>query len=351
MDNLKCNRLTCRRTLTEKAVVTTCSHIFCVECANELFNASRLCPACETSLPEPDDVVVCSLHPSNDYKTSVLSGLNPTIILEICSRAMSFWQYQVHQEHSFQQAVTRNVNEKNAQLQKQLDNVIREANGEISLLNNKVAEIERDLELERRKAAGLQDSMKERDKEYQKLKAQYDKLKRKTLLAPNALGGDQGGGENPTGERPALGEQLNKIRPGMAFGAGAGGALDVGAVVGDMEANGIQRTPIVNRTMGTSGSAWRQPNPAHARHNPQRQPFNANADRSFRTATTRSDHSADSANEVENLLGQSRQPMRNNTVIWSAPQAQARSSRPVQRGFAQPPTKRSSGQFRPAVPQ
>lgn len=31
-------------------------------------------------------------------------------------------------------------------------------------------ELERDLELERRKAAGLQDSLKDRDKEYQKLK-------------------------------------------------------------------------------------------------------------------------------------------------------------------------------------
>ncbi|EMD41106.1 hypothetical protein CERSUDRAFT_45072 [Gelatoporia subvermispora B] len=119
MDHLKCNRLTCRKALTEKAVVV-------FDCANELFNASRLCPACETSLTEPDDVVVCSLHPSNDYKTSVLSGLNPAIILEICSRAMSFWQYQVQQEHSFQQAVLRNINEKNAQLQKQLENVVRE---------------------------------------------------------------------------------------------------------------------------------------------------------------------------------------------------------------------------------
>jgi len=31
----------------------------------------------------------------------------------------------------------RNVNDKNGQLQKQLDNVIREANGEMNLLNNK----------------------------------------------------------------------------------------------------------------------------------------------------------------------------------------------------------------------
>jgi len=63
------------------------------------------------------------------------------------------------------------------------------ANGEISLLNNKVngtiladyirhfhapinlsTELERDLELEHRKVAGLQDSLKDREREYQKLK-------------------------------------------------------------------------------------------------------------------------------------------------------------------------------------
>ncbi|KAF8414631.1 hypothetical protein L210DRAFT_3434426 [Boletus edulis BED1] len=115
--DLKCNRLNCRKALIDKAVVV-------LECANELFNVSRLCPACETSLTEPDDVVVCCLHPTNDYKTSVLSGLSPSIIMEICSRALSFWQYQIYQEKCH--AVTRNLNDKNAQLQKQLDNVVRE---------------------------------------------------------------------------------------------------------------------------------------------------------------------------------------------------------------------------------
>ncbi|KAI0829397.1 hypothetical protein BC628DRAFT_1131130 [Trametes gibbosa] len=52
MDNLRCNRLTCRRPLADKAVVTTCSHIFCVDCANELFNASRLCPGVVRDVPD-----------------------------------------------------------------------------------------------------------------------------------------------------------------------------------------------------------------------------------------------------------------------------------------------------------
>jgi E3 ubiquitin-protein ligase CCNP1IP1 len=85
--------------------VRQCSHIFCVECAERLFGTGKQCPACQsrdfpvgitvfrvlmlclarycpptrragqTLLTEPDDVVICSLNPSNDYKTSVLSGL------------------------------------------------------------------------------------------------------------------------------------------------------------------------------------------------------------------------------------------------------------------------------------
>ncbi|KAF9452186.1 hypothetical protein P691DRAFT_722507 [Macrolepiota fuliginosa MF-IS2] len=238
---LKCNRLTCRGGLSDKAVVTTCSHIFCIDCANELFTAARLCPACETSLTEPDDVVVCSLHPTNDYKTarfwciyaleSVLSGLSPSVILEICSRAISFWQYQIHQENSFQQAVIRNINDKNAQLQKQLENVVREANSEINLLSNKTAQLERDLELERRKVRDLQDASRERDKEYQKLKAQHDKLKRRALLGPTTV---EAGAAHQSRTSPET------YQTKMRHGAGPGGGNAIDTVVGGMEAAGVE---------------------------------------------------------------------------------------------------------------
>ncbi|KAN0097661.1 hypothetical protein V8E55_002107 [Tylopilus felleus] len=295
--DLKCNRLNCRKTLVDKAVVTTCSHIFCLECANELFNASRLCPACETSLIEPDDVVVCCLHPTNDYKTSVLSGLSPSIIMEICSRALSFWQYQIHQENSFQHAVTRNLNDKNAQLQKQLENVIREANGEINLLGSKVAELERDLELERRKVHELQDTSREREKEYQKLKAQLDRVKRRALLGPDA--GASGANQPPVQGFSHSHRSLDN-QPRQAVGE-----VDVGAVVGGMEAIGIQRTPLVNRVakgnigiQGRSGLQVHSSAPSRAAST-HRHPLNT-GDRSF-LANSVSDRS-DSAHEVEHLL-------------------------------------------------
>ncbi|KAK0524471.1 hypothetical protein OC834_005532 [Tilletia horrida] len=99
-DTLYCNWLKCRKPLHihGQAVVTTCSHIFCVSCANELFGANKSCPACEATLDRPDDVVISSLNPSTDYRTSVLAGLAPSITMEIATRSISFWTYQKSQE-------------------------------------------------------------------------------------------------------------------------------------------------------------------------------------------------------------------------------------------------------------
>ena len=101
--HFRCNALKCRRQLTEQAVVTTCSHVFCLKCASssglsKTASGDRACPACETRLANPDDAVVTSLNPSEDYKTSVLSGLTPSIIMECAGRGLAFYSYQATQE-------------------------------------------------------------------------------------------------------------------------------------------------------------------------------------------------------------------------------------------------------------
>ena len=121
---VRCNDIKCRMELRERALVTTCryvtflhqihwkwllsrqlrnSHIFCVDCASRSgFNGSapehRRCPACQTQLPRPDDAMITNLNPSEDYKTSVLSGLSPEAIMECAGRALSFWSYQMTQD-------------------------------------------------------------------------------------------------------------------------------------------------------------------------------------------------------------------------------------------------------------
>jgi E3 ubiquitin-protein ligase CCNP1IP1 len=100
---LHCNNSRCRCLCLDEAVVTTCSHIFCIPCAGRLGltetrDGHRVCPACSTQLVNPDDAVIASLNPPEDYKTSILSGLSPTIIIECAGRGLAFWAYQMVQE-------------------------------------------------------------------------------------------------------------------------------------------------------------------------------------------------------------------------------------------------------------
>lgn len=76
-----------------------------MDCANRLQPSHPsdgqhlICPACDTRLrANADDAVLTNLNPAEDYKTSVLSGLNPNVIMECAGRALSFWAYQMTQE-------------------------------------------------------------------------------------------------------------------------------------------------------------------------------------------------------------------------------------------------------------
>ena len=89
--------------LQANSLISRSSHIFCTACSELLGLSStagnnRLCPACQTSLPNPDDAVLTKLNPTEDYKTSVLSGLAPGTIMECAGRGLAFWTYQSTQE-------------------------------------------------------------------------------------------------------------------------------------------------------------------------------------------------------------------------------------------------------------
>ncbi|KAI0409411.1 hypothetical protein F4802DRAFT_604166 [Xylaria palmicola] len=185
---LQCNVLKCRRELGDRALVTTCYHIFCGDCAARLGLATQnraqpiACPACGTSLTNPDDAVVTNLRPSEDYKTSVLSGLSPNIIIDCASRALSFWAYQVTQEIIFQQHMSKTLTEKYSSLNVHLDKVVNEANAEIANCHNKLQSAEMDRDELRRKYEELLRTCKEKNRRLLQTQELYDKLKRKAML-------------------------------------------------------------------------------------------------------------------------------------------------------------------------
>ncbi|KAI1763180.1 hypothetical protein GGR53DRAFT_531743 [Hypoxylon sp. FL1150] len=187
MDNvLRCNILKCRKELHDKALVTTCSHIFCIDCASRLglsgqrHDHRKSCPACSAQLTNPDDAVISDLNPSEDYKTSVLSGLSPNVIIECTSRALSFWAYQASQEVYYQEQFSKALTEKYSNLSVDFDKLINDANVEVSGLQSKLARKSTDPSISKNEE--LTQAYKEKSRKCMQIQELYDKLKRKAML-------------------------------------------------------------------------------------------------------------------------------------------------------------------------
>ncbi|KAF4306759.1 Zinc finger RING-type protein [Botryosphaeria dothidea] len=183
---LRCNSLKCRAQLNDRAVVTTCSHIFCINCTNHLglSNADsniRVCPACDTPLTNPDDAAETRLDPTEDYKTSVLSGLSPTIIMECAGRALAFYSYQTTQEIMYQEYLARSLTEKYTTLNTEMDKVVHDANTEIANLRERLQAAEQEQKRFENDMHKMADAYKEKTKTQAHLQKVYTQLKAQVL--------------------------------------------------------------------------------------------------------------------------------------------------------------------------
>ncbi|KKY36006.1 putative e3 ubiquitin-protein ligase ccnb1ip1 [Diaporthe ampelina] len=158
---VRCNDIKCRKELRERALVTTCRY---------------------TQLPRPDDAMITNLNPSEDYKTSVLSGLSPEAIMECAGRALSFWSYQMTQDLTWESHRCKVLTSRYSELSASLDNIIGDANAQLTALQNKVASMDLDNDSLRRKNEELSQAYKEKNRKLLQTQELYDKLKRKAML-------------------------------------------------------------------------------------------------------------------------------------------------------------------------
>ncbi|KAJ5924536.1 cyclin [Penicillium verhagenii] len=184
--HLRCNSLKCREQLKERAVVTTCSHIFCVGCADGLGLShptadDRRCPACSTVLSNPDDAVSTILNPTEDYKTSVLSGLDPNTVMECAGRALGFWAYQSTQEIFYQEFLGKSLTEKYTSLNMQMDKIVLNANSEISNLHSKISDLQGAQEQLQKKNQELVDLYREKSTKLTQMTNLYNILKSRAM--------------------------------------------------------------------------------------------------------------------------------------------------------------------------
>ncbi|KAI2841553.1 hypothetical protein CBS147320_8699 [Aspergillus niger] len=134
-----------------------------------------------TVLVNPDDAVATALNPTEDYKTSVLSGLDPNTIMECAGRALLFWTYQTTQEIFYQEFLAKTLTEKYTNLNTQLDKVVHNANSEISALQARISDMETAQDQLRKKNQELVDMYREKCKKFTQMTNLYNILKTRAM--------------------------------------------------------------------------------------------------------------------------------------------------------------------------
>ncbi|KAI7303269.1 hypothetical protein KC315_g15771 [Hortaea werneckii] len=261
--SLRCNSLKCRTPLSDRAVVTTCSHIFCEPCSETLGlaspNGARVCPACETHLANPDDAVVTQLNPTEDYKTSVLSGLSPSIIMECAGRGLAFYSYQTTQEIVYQEFLARSLTDKYSSLSAHLDKVIHEANSEITGLREKLAGMHMEQKALEEKNHQLVEAFREKSKTQQQLQKLYQTLKQQQLAAGMELAADHDA-EHAL-KAADVAQRDHRFRQSRAGSRGSGSGLGQSRTVNDFAAQMNSRAtmaPAPNMQVPSTPSGTRQ---------------------------------------------------------------------------------------------
>ncbi|KAF9915984.1 cyclin B1 interacting protein 1, E3 ubiquitin protein ligase [Lobosporangium transversale] len=128
------------------------------------------------SISTRDDIVIVELNPTQEYR--------PEIIMEVCTRAISFWTYQTSQEIKYREMTQKSQEDKISLLEKQLQRVTREFNAELGL-RDAMNSLQRDLEQEKRKSIDLSEQLDEKSRQLSKLQTLYEQQKRRPIFSDN----------------------------------------------------------------------------------------------------------------------------------------------------------------------
>ncbi|MEE6512562.1 hypothetical protein FKM82_019629 [Ascaphus truei] len=209
-DLLLCNYRKCRVKLSGYAWVTACSHIFCDQHGSGEFSRSpAVCPACNSTLSGKLDIVRTELSPSEEYKAMVLAGLRPEVVLDICSRALAFWTYQVYQERLYQEYTYSKAEGHLKQVEKVYAHQVQSKDTELGSMKGEVTSLKKVLEEYKRKYSELSEKLMERNRQYQKLQGMYDALRLRNIAVAN---------------REACGDRAQQDQP-VVFGFPLGNAV------------------------------------------------------------------------------------------------------------------------------
>ncbi|KAK3133910.1 hypothetical protein QOZ80_6AG0542650 [Eleusine coracana subsp. coracana] len=189
---MKCNA--CWREVEGQAISTTCGHLLCVEDAKRILNNDGACPICDQvlskSLMKPVDV-----DPSDDWTNMAMAGISPQILMKSAYRSVMFYigQKELEMQYKMNQVVGQ-CRQKIELMQGKFTEKLEELHTAYQKMGKKCQLMEQEIENLSKEKQELQEKFAEKsrqkrklDEMYDKLRTEYDSLKRLAIQPANNL--------------------------------------------------------------------------------------------------------------------------------------------------------------------
>ncbi|WVZ79832.1 hypothetical protein U9M48_027364 [Paspalum notatum var. saurae] len=217
---MKCNA--CWRELEGQAISTTCGHLLCTDDAKKILSNDSACPICDQvlskSLMKPVDV-----DPSDDWTNMAMAGVSPQILMKSAYKSVMFYigQKDLEMQYKMNHIVSQ-CKQKIELMQTKFTEKLEELHVAYQKMGTKCQLMEQEIENLTKDKQELQEKFAEKsrqkrklDEMYDKLRTEYDSLKRSAIQPANKL--FQRAQPDLFGGMPKMMDSSNPLKHGLVF--------------------------------------------------------------------------------------------------------------------------------------
>ncbi|PAN23754.1 hypothetical protein GQ55_4G114900 [Panicum hallii var. hallii] len=187
---MKCNA--CWRELEGQAITTTCGHLLCTEDAKKILSNDGACPICDQVLSKSHMKPV-DVDPNDDWTNMAMAGISPQILMKSAYRSVMFYIGQKELEMQYKMNhVVGQCRQKIELMQGKFTEKLEELHAAYQKMGKRCQLMEQEIENLTKDKQELQEKFAEKsrqkrklDEMYDKLRTEYDSVKRSAIQPAN----------------------------------------------------------------------------------------------------------------------------------------------------------------------
>jgi len=189
---MKCNA--CWREVEGQAITTTCGHLLCTEDAKKILSNDGACPICDQVLSKSHMKPV-DVDPNDDWTNMAMAGISPQILMKSAYRSVMFYIGQKELEMQYKMNhVVGQCRQKIELMQGKFTEKLEELHAAYQKMGKRCQLMEQEIENLTKDKQELQEKFAEKsrqkrklDEMYDKLRTEYDSVKRSAIQPANNL--------------------------------------------------------------------------------------------------------------------------------------------------------------------